>query len=178
MDWNQLKEEAKKMGYVEEPILENGIVWLTKKRLSFDLCFNNDGMVLLDGDEEIDMSVAVGELWNNTDLKEVLAPVPSYDKVKEMSQKIERLEFDNEALEMVHNELVQKIHIINEQNTKQYNELCEEIKKNNILEKRLEVSEKEHYRTLEQLRIATGALRDMPEMSRAQRALREMEGVK
>lgn len=28
------------------------------------------------------------------------------------------------------------------------------------LEKRLEVSEKEHYRTLEQLRIATGALRE------------------
>lgn len=31
---------------------------------------------------------------------EVLAPVPSYDKVKEMSQKIERLEFDNEVLDM------------------------------------------------------------------------------
>ena len=52
MTWDELKEEAKKMGYNEEPILENGIVWITKKRLSFDLCFNNDGMVLLDGDEE------------------------------------------------------------------------------------------------------------------------------
>ena len=52
MDWNQLKEKAKEIGYNEEPILENGIVWLTKKRLYFDLCFNNDGMVLLDGDEE------------------------------------------------------------------------------------------------------------------------------
>lgn len=31
------------------------------------------------------------------------------------------------------------------------------------LEKRLEVSEKEHYRTLEQLRIATGALRETKE---------------
>ena len=62
----------------------------------------------INGDEEIDMSVAVGELWNNTDLKEVLAPVPSYEKVKEMSQKIERLEFDNEALEMVYNESVTK----------------------------------------------------------------------
>lgn len=40
---------------------------------------------------------------------EVLAPVPSYDK---------------------YNELVQKIHILNEQNTKIYNELCEEIKEN------------------------------------------------
>ena len=38
------------------------------------------------------------------DIEEVLAPVPSYDKVKEMSQKIERLEFDNEVLEMAHNE--------------------------------------------------------------------------
>ena len=37
-------------------------------------------------------------------VKEVLAPVPSYDEVKEMSQKIERLELDNEALEMAHNE--------------------------------------------------------------------------
>ena len=46
MTWEEFKEEAKKMGYVEEPILENGIVWLTKKRLDFDLCFNNDGMVL------------------------------------------------------------------------------------------------------------------------------------
>ena len=52
MDWEELKEKAKEMGYIEEPILENGIVWLTKKRLDFDLCFNNDGMVLLDGDEE------------------------------------------------------------------------------------------------------------------------------
>ncbi len=52
MTWYELKEKAKKMGYVEEPILVNGIVWLTQKRLSFDLCFNNNGMVLLDGDEE------------------------------------------------------------------------------------------------------------------------------
>lgn len=34
----------------------------------------------INGDEEIDRSVAVGELWNNTDLKEVLAHVPSYDE--------------------------------------------------------------------------------------------------
>ena len=33
-------------------------------------------------------------------------------------------------------------------------------------------------RLQKQLRIATKALKDMPEMSRAQRALKEMEGVK
>ena len=49
----------------------------------------------------------VGEVYSDG-----RTPVPSYDKVKEMSQKIERLEFDNEALEMVHNELVQKTHIL------------------------------------------------------------------
>ena len=50
--------------------------------------------------------------YDDSNIKEVLAPVPSYDEVKEMSQKIERLEFDNEALEMAHNELVQKMHIL------------------------------------------------------------------
>lgn len=39
-----------------------------------------------------------------------------------------------------YNELVQKMHIFNEQNTKHYNELCEEIKKNNLLEKQLEIA--------------------------------------
>lgn len=59
-----------------------------------------------------------------------------------------------------------------------YDEYKQLVSKTDELEKRLEVSEKEHYRTLEQLRIATAALKDMPEMSRAQRALKEMEGVK
>lgn len=52
---------------------------------------------------------------------DIIEKVPSYDKYKE---------------------LVQKIHILNEKNTKQYNELCEEIKKNNILEKKLEIATK------------------------------------
>lgn len=68
-----------------------------------------------------------------------------YDKVKEMSQKIERLEFDNEALEMAHNE------------GKEIN--AELVSKTDELENRLEVSEKAHYKTLEQLRIATKQLR-------------------
>lgn len=75
-----------------------------------------------EGQAVIDKSVCIGELWDNTDIKEVLAPVPSYDDVKEMSQKIERLKFDNEALEMAHNEgkeinaeLVQKMHTLEQQ---------------------------------------------------------------
>lgn len=81
---------------------------------------------------------------------EVLEPMPSYDK---------------------YNELVQKIHILNEQNTKIYNELCEEIKKNNILENKLE--------------IAIGALKDILndgddywDKDKANEALTKMEGVK
>lgn len=62
------------------------------------------------------------------------------------------------------------------------------------LEKRLEVSEKEHYRTLEQLRIATKALNGIRDVwannpsqfsfiarianRKAKTALEEMEGVK
>ncbi len=61
-------------------------------------------------------------------IKEVLALVPSYDEYKRLVSKTD--------------ESVQKIHILNEQNTKQYNELCEEIKKNNILEKKLEIATK------------------------------------
>ena len=41
------------------------------------------------GYEEIDKSIAIGELWNNTDLKEVLAPVPSYDENKRLKKKLE-----------------------------------------------------------------------------------------
>lgn len=42
-------------------------------------------------------------------IQEVLAPVPYYEKVKEMSQKIERLEFDNGALEISRDELEKKL---------------------------------------------------------------------
>ena len=44
-----------------------------------------------------------------------------------------------------------------------YDENNELVQKMHILEKRLEVSEKEHYRTLEQLRIATNALKETKE---------------
>ena len=65
---------------------------------------------------------------NTHEIYEVLAPVPSYDKVKEMCQKIERLEFDNEALEMAHNE------------GKEIN--AELVSKNEQLEKQLEIATK------------------------------------
>lgn len=67
-----------------------------------------------------------GEYLDSFLIHEVLAPVPSYDKVKEMSQKIERLEFDNEVLEMAHNE------------GKEIN--AELLSKNEQLEKRLEIA--------------------------------------
>ena len=96
--------------------------------------------------------------YDDSHVEEVLAPVPSYDKVKEMSQKIERLEFDNEALEMAHNE------------GKEIN--AELVSKTEQLEKRLE--------------IATKALKEIHECTDwadnafiyATEALKEMEGVK
>ena len=89
---------------------------------------------------------------NTHEIYEVLAPVPSYDKVKEMCQKIERLEFDNEALEMAHNE------------GKEIN--AELSSKNEQLEKKL--------------KIATKALKKYMTFCRhpAGEALKEMEGVK
>ena len=83
---------------------------------------------------------------------EVLAPVPSYDEYEQLVSNSD--------------DLVQKVHILNEQNTKQYNELCDEIKKNNILEKLLA--------------IATKALKEYMTFCRhpAEEALKEMEGVK
>ena len=72
---------------------------------------------------------------SNKDIEEVLAPVPSYDDCNELKQ-------DNKYL---------KSGI--ETRDKQIEQL----------EKRLEVSEKEHYRTLEQLRIATVALKETKE---------------
>lgn len=63
--------------------------------------------------------------------------------------------------------------------TKEINELVQKV---HILEKRLEVSEKEHYRTLERLRIATKALKKYESAAgwgrEAFLALKEMEGVK
>lgn len=55
-----------------------------------------------DGQELVQnkLGMCAYRLCNDSDKIECLAPVPSYDKVKEMSQKIERLEFDNEVLDM------------------------------------------------------------------------------
>ena len=52
MTFEELKEKAKKMGYNEGEIVVNGIVWLNKNNGDFDLCFSNEGEVLLSGDEE------------------------------------------------------------------------------------------------------------------------------
>lgn len=52
MRWEKLCKKAKKMGYNEGESIVNGIVWLTKNEGDFHLCFNNEGMVLLSGDEE------------------------------------------------------------------------------------------------------------------------------
>lgn len=69
-----------------------------------------------------------------------------------------------------------------DEKTKEINELVQKV---HILEKRLEVSEKEHYRTLERLRIATKALKEINKNYRftvaqdvVYKALKEMEGVK
>ena len=64
------------------------------------------------GYEEIDKSVAVGELWNNTDIKEVLAPVPSYEEWQE-SQSKRALWFEEKA--KIRNKLNDKIKLLKEQ---------------------------------------------------------------
>lgn len=83
-----------------------------------------------DGQELVQnkLGMCAYRLCNDSDKIECLAPVPSYDEYKELVSKTD--------------ELMQKVHILNEQNTKQYNELCEEIKKNNILEKKLAIATK------------------------------------
>ena len=97
---------------------------------------------------------------NTHEIYKVLAPVPSYDKVKEMSQKIERLEFDNEALEMAHNE------------GKEIN--AELLSKNEQLEKKLEIATK----ALEEIPDLLGNDDDYGALCCATNALQEMEGVK
>lgn len=110
--------------------------------------------------------------------KEVLAPVPSYDEVKEMSQKIKRLEFDNEALEMAHNEgkeINAELEQYNKDLLKDHTRIVMEcdrlLAENKQLEKRLE--------------IATKALKEINKNYRftvaqdvVYKALKEMEGVK
>ena len=86
-----------------------------------------------------------------------VAPVPSYDEYQQLVSNSD--------------ESVQKIHILNEQNTKQYNELCEEIKKNNILEKKLAIATKALKKINRKYRFTVA--QDV-----VYKALREMEGVK
>ena len=109
-----------------------------------------------------------------TSVKEVLAPVPSYDKVKEMSQKIERLELDNEALEMALNEgkeinaeLVSKT----EQLEKQLEIATKALKetKDSLLKIELSNLNYEERHKLYDIMFADGVI---------DRALLEMEGVK
>lgn len=98
--------------------------------------------------------------WENTSIdfiQEVLAPVPSYDEIKEMSQKIERLEFDNEALEMAHNE------------GKEIN--AELVSKTDELEKKLKIATKA-------LKNAHKFPSTMSLKEYCEQALKEMEGIK
>ena len=90
-------------------------------------------------------------------IRDVVEPVPSYDEFKQLVSKTD--------------ELVQKIHILNEQNTKQYNELCEEIKKDNILEKKLAIATKALKKINKNYRFTVA--QDV-----VYKALKEMKGVK
>jgi hypothetical protein len=94
-----------------------------------------------------------------------VAPVPSYDEVKEMSQKIERLEFDNEALEMAHNE------------GKEIN--AELVSKTYKLEKQLEIATKA-LKSFIPDDLTDGGFGEMYEsvIFYCEKALKEMEGVK
>lgn len=98
-------------------------------------------------------------------IDEVMCAVPIYDEYEQLVSNSD--------------ELLQKIHILNEQNIKQYNELCEEIKKNNILEKRLAIATKslERYSKDDYYSEAGGrSVNPYPHIAR--KALKEMEGVK
>ena len=125
-------------------------------------------LLLRDGTKVTDKTVyIVGEKqlrWHYSSfdfVKEVLATVPDYDEVKQMSQKVGRLEFDNEVLD---------------------NELKELATKNDTLAV-------ENGRLQEKLAIATKALKDIKVRSQrdwdeyncmecVDKALKEMEGVK
>lgn len=48
-------------------------------------------IINLNGKEEIDHCFTIGEFWFNTDLKEVLAPVPSYDHFSQLVKKVKKL---------------------------------------------------------------------------------------
>ena len=108
--------------------------------------------------------------FNGTDRAEVLAPVPDYEKVKEMSQKIERLEFDNEALEMAHNE------------GKEIN--AELVSKTEQLEKKLAIAIKALKEYADRTNWIEGNFmcvydrKCFADEESAEEALKEMEGVK
>ena len=81
---------------------------------------------------------------NTVGLFEVLAPVPSYDEYKEMDNDLKEIASKNDTLAMENGKLQeqnadlgQKVHILNEANEKNYNALCDEIKKNKKLQEQL-----------------------------------------
>lgn len=49
--------------------------------------------------------------WTDYEIEEVLAPVPEYNQFADLSQKVERLEFDNDALEISRDALEKKLEI-------------------------------------------------------------------
>ena len=69
------------------------------------------------GEEQIDYCFTTGEFWFNSDLKEVLAPVSSYEECKETKE---------------------KLHLANEMWTKWYNAFCEKQKEINKLQEQLD----------------------------------------
>lgn len=96
-------------------------------------------------------------------IKEVLAPVPSYDKIKEMSQRVGRLELDNGVLDDELKELATKNDTLAMENGR--------------LEKKLKIAKK----ALKDIQVRSQRNWDEYNcMSRATRALYdiEMEGIK
>lgn len=115
-------------------------------------------------------------------IRDIIAPVPDYFDCKRlMNDSIELDKAKIKIYELVSktDELVQKIHILNEQNTKQYNELCEEIKKNNILEKKLEIATKAlKFYTLEDSYVSCFGNPVNPNPMVARKALKDIKEVK
>lgn len=63
---------------------------LTEQWRNGELTLGTYYIVNENGVEEIDKTVAIGEFWNNPDLKEVLASVPTYDQFVELTEKADQ----------------------------------------------------------------------------------------
>lgn len=126
----------------------------------------NDGLVVVDHTiYVVGEKIYRWELSSIDYVKEVLEHVPSYDKVKEMSKKIERLEFVNDVLETAHNDC-----------KKTNDELVSKVDK---LEKKLEIATKALKR-IDPPNIIFDDYRNsgIELWEIAHNALKEMEGVK